>query len=330
MTHMTKLPLVYILLFLVVGLVSCEKKDKAITLPAKGDGIAMQVDMGEKYDFQFFISLQNNNIVHISPTKNWDLAFSCDPNSHAVFLNGAKLMSAINTHKSNIADVNISDTSDKADMWKYDNASGSIDSTVIGDWKKNHEVYIIKLNNTSNKVRKIKFLSEDIFEYKIEVADLPASVPMVITIPKRAQYNYTYFSFDFLAEVENVEPNKQSWDLQITSYNFTFYDQNPILPYVVTGILLNPTGTTAYKDSLINYNNINAEFALAAPLSSNKDVIGFDWKKYDIDKNLYTIDNRYSYVIKTKDDSYYKLRFLDFYSQTGVKGSPKFEFQQLK
>ncbi len=327
---MTKLSHIIILFLLVATLLSCEKKDTPITLPAKGDGIAMQVDMGEKYDFQYFISLQNNHIVHISPTRNWDLAFSCDPNSHAVFLNGAKLMSAINTHKSNMADVSVGDTSDKADAWKYDNASGNIDSTVIGDWKKSNEVYIIKLSNTSNKVRKIKFLSEDLFQFKFEVADLPAAVPTVVTIPKRAQYNYTYFSFDFLAEVEDVEPNKSSWDLQVTVYNYTFYDQNPILPYVVTGILLNPTGTSAYKDSVSLYNNINADFALAVPLSNQKDVIGFDWKKYDIDKNLYTVDSRYNFVVKTKDDSYYKLRFLDFYSPSGIKGSPKFEFFQLK
>ena len=66
------------------------------------------------------------------------------------------------------------------------------------------------------------------------------------------------------------------------------------------------------------------------PLSNHKDVTGFDWKKYDIDKNLYTVDSRYNYIVKTKSDSYYKLRFLDFYSASGIKGSPKFEFLQLK
>ncbi len=317
-------------LFIACIFISCEKKEKPITLPPKGDGTAMQVDMGASYDFQYFISLQNSNIVHISPTRNWDLAFSCAPDNHAIFLNGAKLMSAFNTHKTNFADVGSADTSDKSNVWKYDNASGSMDSTVIGDWKNKQEIFIIKLSNTSNKVRKIKFISEDLFEYKIEVADLPAAIPTTLTIPKRADQNYTYFSFDFLAEVENVEPNKSSWDLQFTLYNYTFYDQNPVLPYVVNGVLLNPNGTSACKDSVTPYNSINAEFALSAPLSTQKDVIGYDWKKYDIDKNLYTVESKYNYIIKTKTGSYYKLRFLDFYSPTGVKGSPRFEFKQLK
>ena len=311
-------------------LVSCEKKDRSITLPPKGDGSVLQVDMGATYEFQYYISLANNAIVHISPTKNWDLAFSCDPNSHAVFMNGAKLMSAINTHKTNFADVGVADTLDKSHEWKYDNASGLIDSTVIGDWKNKNEIFLIKLNSVGNKVRKIRFVSEDIFEFKIEVADFPSAIPTTITIPKRADHNYTYFSFDMLAEVEEVEPNKSGWDLQITLYNYTFYDQNPVLPYIVNGVLLNPNGTSACKDSLTGYTTIDGNFASTLTLSERKDVIGFDWKSYDIDKNLYTVNDKYSYVIKTQSGSYFKLRFLDFYSSSGVKGSPKFEFEQIK
>ncbi len=311
-------------------LLSCEKKEKSITLPPKGDGSVMQVDMGATYEFQYFVSLTNNRIVHISPTKNWDLAFSCDPNSHAVFLNGAKLMSAINTHKTDFADVGAADTLDKAHAWQYDNASGVIDSTVIGDWKNKNEIYLIRLNNAGNKVRKIRFVSEDIFEFKIEVGDFPSAIPVMLSIPKRADHNYTYFSFDMLAEVADVEPTKSSWDLQITLYNYTFYDQTPVLPYVVNGVLLNPHHTSAYKDSLTAYTAIDEAFATSVPLSDRKDVIGFDWKSYDIDKNLYSVVDRYNYVINTQNGSYFKLRFLDFYSADGVKGSPKFEFQQLK
>ncbi|HQW46436.1 MAG: HmuY family protein [Bacteroidetes bacterium] len=321
---------ILVFLFVAVLLSSCEKKDTSIILPPKGNGTAMQVDMGENYDYQYFISLQQNSIVHISPTKNWDLAFSCDPNSHAIFLNGAKLMSGINTHKLKMTDVGSSDTTDKSKSWTYDNASGNIDSTVIGDWKQNNEVYIIKLSNTNNHVRKIKIISSDIFEYTLQVAELNATNFTTIKIPKKATQNYTYFSFDLLTEVPNVEPDKDTWDLQVTLFNYTFYDQNPILPYVVNGVLINPNGTTAYKDSLSVYNNIDAAFALSVPLSPAKDVIGFDWKKYDIDKNLYTVDNRYSYIVKTKSQSYFKLHFLDFYGPTGIKGSPKFEFEQLK
>ena len=321
---------IYILLISIFLFASCEKKDSPIILPPKGNGNVMHVDMGENYDYQFFISLENNKIVHISSTHNWDLAFSSKPNEHGIYLNGAKLMSAINTHKTNFADVGFTDSLDKGGKWKYDEASGLIDSTAIGDWTQKNEVYLIKLSNTSNQIRKIKFLSEDIYEYKVEVGDINSTEGAVLTILKNKQQNYTYFSFDFLSTVNGVEPNNTDWDIQITTYNYTFFDQNPILPYIVNGALLNPNGTIAYKDSLNVYNNLDENFATSHALSSKKNTIGYDWKKYDIDKNLYSIDNRYSYIIKTQSGQYFKLHFLDFYSSTGIKGSPKFEFEQIK
>ena len=89
--------------------------------------------------------------------------------------------------------------------------------------------------------------------------------------------------------------------------------------------------TSAYKDSLTDYNAINLNFATNAPLSYNRDVIGYDWKFYDYTASnpMYTIVKKYNYIIKNQNDHLFKLHFLDFYSSSGVKGSPKFEFYQL-
>lgn len=64
---------------------ACEKKETPITLPPKGDGAVMQVDMGETYEYQYFINLQTQQIVHISPISNWDLALQCGENDSAIF-----------------------------------------------------------------------------------------------------------------------------------------------------------------------------------------------------------------------------------------------------
>lgn len=323
----------YKIIFILIGtltLFSCEKKDTPITLPPKGNGSMLQTDLGDNFEKQYFINLQNSNIVHISNSKNWDLAFSCKPNDHGVFLNGGKLMSVYNTGKKYFSAIRLEDTIGNASHWKYDYVNGMIDSSAIGDWKKDSNIYLIKLNNQDGKVKKIKFVSEDIFEYTIQVGDIVATTPITITIPKMTTKNYTYFSFDLMSIIEDVEPSKTSWDMVLTVYNHTFYEQNPPLPYIVTGVLLNPNGTSAYKDSLTGYLNIDASFATSVPLSQERNVIGFDWKKYNIDENLYTIDNRYSYIIKNRMGSIFKLRFLDYYGATGKRGTPKFEFEQLK
>jgi hypothetical protein len=308
---------------------SCEKKDKPITLPAKGDGTVMQLDMGENYEYQYYVSLQEQKIVHISRTDNWDLAFQSDDNQHGVFLNGGKGMAAYATSKTDFAQVNDSDTSEMEKRWKIDQACGLQDSSAIGNWKNKNEVYIIRLDKSGKKLRKIKITYEDAYQYIISVGDINTAIPASITILKNKDQNFTYFSFSFLTTVEDVEPQKDFWDIKATLYSYTFYDQNPPLPYVVNGFLLNPNNTQAYKDSLTGYINIKKDFATSVPLSSIQDVIGFDWKNYNIDNNIYTVVPTYSYIIKTRSNAYFKLRFLDFYSASGVKGSPKYEFQPL-
>jgi len=58
-------------------------------------------------------------------------------------------------------------------------------------------------------------------------------------------------------------------------------------------------------------------------------VIGYEWKYYNFDAALYTIEPGLAYVIRDRDGFYYKLRFIDFYSEGGEKGYPKFEYVRL-
>jgi hypothetical protein len=316
-----------------VSLSACNKKDKAIVLPPQNGGSYLQTNMGENYENQFFIDLSTRKIVYTSPINNWELAFESNGNSNGIFLNGGKNMACYNTHDTNFSTISENDTSKTDFKWSYDKACGLIDSNAIGKWANgfntNNDVYIVKLNNSGKDLSKLRILSSDLFQYIIEVGDINSSFPAKITIPKNEYLNYTYFSFYTLSTVENVEPAKKNWDITLTRYNNTFYDQKPALNYVVVGCLLNPSNTVAYKDSLTDYNKITKQFAEATAYSKHRDVIGFNWKKYDFGVGTYTIAPNYNYIIKTQDDRYFKLRFLDFYSATGVKGSPKFEFQPL-
>ncbi len=322
----------YILASLVfLSFMACEKKEKPITLPPKGDGQMLQVNMGETYEYQFFINLEEQKIVHISKIDSWDLALQSGSNQHAVFLNGGKGMAAYNTHKTKFEDVSYSDTLQAKSQWSYDSPTGLTDSSAIGNWETSHPVYLIKLDETGSNVRKLQITYEDQFQYTLSVGDISSTIPASITVVKNPDCNFTYFSFSLLTTVADVEPAKDSWDLQVTRYNYTFYEENPPLRYIVNGVLLNPTSTFAYKDSLSDYNNINVDFATSVPLSSLRDVIGYDWKYIDFTATnpIYTIVKKYNYVVKNQNNHLFKLHFLDFYSSTGVKGSPKFEFYQF-
>ncbi len=309
---------------------ACEKKETPITLPPKGDGAVMQVDMGETYEYQYFINLQTQQIVHISPISNWDLALQCGENDSAIFLNGGNGMSAFNTNKTDFATVGYGDTTNSSKKWRYDGSGGEADSTAIDSRNQKRNVYLIRLDNTYTKIRKFQISYEDAFEYIILVGDINSTQAAPITIYKNKDKNFVYFSFDFLATVPDVEPDKNTWDLEVTRYNYTFFDQEPDLHYVVNGILLNPSNTYGYKDSVHTYTEMTPTLVTQIALTNKKDIIGYDWKKYDIDKNIYTIDSRYNYFIQNQNGSIFKMRFLDYYSTSGIKGSPKFEFNQIK
>lgn len=323
---------IYIALSLALtSLVSCLKNETPITLPEKGNGTLMQVDMGENYEFQYYINLRQNKIVLVNRHNNWDLALECKSNGHAIYLNGGEAMAAYNTNKQDFSLVNGMDVSKASENWQYDRPSGNIDSTAIGNWKLSNDVYIIRLDKDGNKLRKLQITYEDNFQYILAVGDINSVSSASITIKKNPNQNFVYFSFDLLKTIEGVEPaDKTTWDLQATLYSFIFYDQKPALPYVVNGFMLNPNETLGYKDSLNEYNAIDGNFLPSIVLTSQNDIIGYDWKQYDINSNLYSVNKKYNYIIKTQNDAVFKIRFLDFYSATGVKGSPKFEFNQIQ
>ena len=56
-------------------------------------------------------------------------------------------------------------------------------------------------------------------------------------------------------------------------------------------------------------------------------MIGYDWKSYN--SGTYEVDINKNYIIKTTEDLYYKIHFIDFYNDQGEKGTPKFEISSL-
>jgi hypothetical protein len=95
--------------------------------------------------------------------------------------------------------------------------------------------------------------------------------------------------------------------------------------------LLNPNNTTAVLDSTTGYEKITIDNILNYKFSSARDAIGYNWKFFDrTGTALYTTDKMKTYIIRNRNNKYWKLHFLDFYNSAGVKGSPSFEFERLQ
>ena len=98
---------------------------------------------------------------------------------------------------------------------------------------------------------------------------------------------------------------------------------------MVTGVLHNFYATRTYRDTVIGFEYFNFDDALNLPYQEDVNTIGYNWKEYNYTSGQYILKPEINYVIKTQNDIYYKIHFIDFYNNLGEKGTPVFEFQKL-
>ena len=82
-------------------------------------------------------------------------------------------------------------------------------------------------------------------------------------------------------------------------------------------------------DTINNFNDITYEMIGDYYFKNNNDMVGYNWKEYDLNAGEYTVFSNINYIIQDNNNKYYKLHFIDFYNNLGEKGYPKFEIQEL-
>ncbi|MBN9483529.1 MAG: HmuY family protein [Bacteroidetes bacterium] len=324
-----------ILVCLSMFFVSCEKQDQPIVLPPPSGAQHASVDMGEDYTDQVFYNLASGKIVYTSKVSSWHLAFESTPLGYHIYINGERDFSVFNTHRTEMQDVY--DTSMvNGKPWQIDDYNGTSNATAIGEWlngagSSKREVFILKCNpgdiaDTFLKIQ-LGYTSEG---YILTYGKLRDNAPKTVVIPKDHNYNFVFFSLKD-ERITTPEPPKNTWDIVFTHYRSTqLIYNNAVFPYQVSGVLLNASNTTAAVDSVTPYQNMNADKISGMHFSDARDIIGFNWKDYDRVVGHYTVKQNKVYVIKTQDNKYFKMHFLDFYNAQGIKGNPSFEYEQMQ
>jgi len=300
----------------------CEKDELPKPVSGNPSANTVQVSMGSDYGNQLFFDLATNTIVSQNMRDIWDLGFAGEGNE--IILNSSKFMSLSKTDFTDLANVTSSTPVD----WHYDNHAGKADSMAFYQWELD-KVYIINRGQglAGEQLGKLKMqiIGVDETSYTIRWgATLNAATFETATFQRSDLHNFTFFSFTSSGTV-SVEPEKDQWDLCFTSYTFNFHDGTP---YLVTGVLTNRNLVRAYE-SEIAFGDIDYGYASSLDYPADIDIIGYDWKVYDFDLATYTIDFSNAYVVKSVQERYYKIRFLDFYDSMGAKGAPTFEVQEL-
>ncbi len=315
---------------LLAFLASCEKEEKPYTLPPPGPAKLDQVSMGSDYSKIIFYDL-NTQKATVKSLGDWDLAFEANTKGIHALLNGGKGVQIApmgDTVFERAYDVS------KA-KWKWDPTTFNLDSTAIGDWASEDylvtgEVYLLDRSEKSNEeqYKKLKLVSVNDQAYVLRSSNLDGSDDFYFSVPKDERVNFIYLHLD-KGVLADFEPPKDAWDFKFVRYRYVYYDMQPIVPYEVNGVILNPNNVQVADTRSIEFEDLTLDSALTLNFTTRRDFIGWDWKTYDFDAEAFVTDIKRIFVIKSYSDVYYKLRFIDFYDENGVKGAPSFELQRL-
>ncbi|WP_027418960.1 HmuY family protein [Crocinitomix catalasitica] len=312
-----------VLLILAV-LVACEKEEIPVPAHIPGDGETNTIELGQYYENQLFFDLGTNTVVASNLKSAWDLSFESAEDGFHIFLNSAKGMAI---HRSDLSFDAITSADDL--VWKWDAHSGNIDSTAIGNWQLSDQLYVIDRGydhtGTHLGYYKLKVNAFDATSYTILVGDISSSTGVEKVVMKDASRHLTYYHLE-TGTIE-IAPKDELYDIVFTQYTYLFTE--PEMPYLVSGVLLNRQNTLAIELKETDYNSVNLSDIIDLELSGELDAIGYEWKFYAYDEGVYLIDPDKVYIIKTADGLYYKLHFVGFYNESGLKGYPSIEIQQL-
>ncbi|MEN8229540.1 MAG: HmuY family protein [Bacteroidota bacterium] len=324
-----------LILILTLTLTSCFEEDELVPAHEQGNLEEGQAALGSGYENQVFFDLHGNMEVSSNLISEWDLSFESSSGEWLIRLNSSKFMVAGNSY-----DTTFAANHNQTDLeMLFDSSDGNPDSTAIGTWFQSDEdstwshrhVYLVDRGTDDQfkpvGLKKIRFeISGE--NYLIRFANPDNSSDTTILISRDPAKARIYFSLE--NGIVDIAPLPHTWTLLFSKYTTMLVtNEGENYPYLVMGALLNPNGVTAALDTIHNFMDMELADTIDLELSSRTDVIGYEWKYYNFDAGLYTIEPGLAYVIRDRDGFYYKLRFIDFYSDSGEKGYPKFEYIRL-
>ncbi len=314
---------------LTLTLFACERPEKAIQPYDRGGVTTTTIPMASNYKFQIFYSLDSNKIVKTVSRMDWDLAFSSG-DTPIILTNTGRGIYIAGTNKSKISEI--TDTVGLKFYWGQ--PSLNHDSLAFGRWWiGTPRVFVINMGYDLNGIPLgfIKCMPELLADKRLKLtwSALENNLEKSIVVSKASDRNFNYVSL-IENKLADIEPPNNQWDLLFTQYvKLLFAPPYPATRnYEVVGALINPYRIEAGFGFDKPFSEINSN-SIPSKLYNHRDVIGFDWKWFDIGTNSYTVNPAMNYIIKTSEGFYYKLHFLDFYDDKGVKGFPKFEFSKI-
>ena len=313
-------------IFFAVVLSSCWKEEIPINANALDGDNSILIRMGSDYGNQIWYDIDNREVIQQNRKDIWDLGFILEDGNVYVRLNTANAATALATNASELIELT---TNPSGAIFRTDHPNGSLDSLAIGLISFPSNVYIINrgFSTTGESLGnwKVRFISYESNKITFEMARMNGANLRTVSLDITTSQSWNCYSIENNQKVD-WEPNDR-WHFCFTQYSHVFYE--PYQPYLVTGVLSNPATTQVAEINDKSFDEIDLILATQLSYSSNADIIGYDWKFYDFDIQLFTMEEEMLFVVNTISGEYYKLRFTDFYDEEGQRGAPKFDLVAL-
>ncbi|MCB0547990.1 MAG: T9SS type A sorting domain-containing protein [Phaeodactylibacter sp.] len=291
----------------------------------------VQVAVGASYSQQAFYTLSNNEKTVLA-NESWDLAFGTAAQGAAIFYNEAAKasftgeapqLSLYLAPTNNFADeVNLSLITDTLYNPEIDWDNGAFNSiknendpddygwgafdtgtqSILGN-----KVYALQLRNGTWKKIFIESMANGIFTMKY--ANLDGTGENTVTINKADYSGSPLAFFSFTSGTATASPS--GWDLLFTRYRTPLDPgDGEVIQYMVTGVLSAP-GVEVAEARNIDPETVDYTLYLDS-LGSQLDIIGQDWKFFDLGASMWIVDLSRAYFVKTAGNHLWKLVFYTF------------------
>lgn len=280
------------------------------------------VSTGAGYTNSVFYSLENGEVANVS-NEDWDVAFNTSLFGVDIRINDGKGVELYTYPNGDTADFMTLDTAgiagwtpnyNSSESWDYgafnDGANGgsfdygwgvynSTTHYVTGD-----SVFVIKTLAGAYKKIWIESLASGHYNYKYSDIDNSNMVSESIQLSTYSDKNYFYYSLDNGTVIDR-EPATGTWDFVATKY---LAPQPQGGYYSSTGVLTNRGLKTREARNTPTASALWGDFTEEEAI----DVMGYDWKSFNMTTYSYDIEADLSYFISDRAGNIWHIIFTGF------------------
>lgn len=318
---------------------SCFQEDERVMPHIPGEGQAFEMELSI-YENQLYFDFNTGTVLSAVPNDSWTMAFAAGVDDWQIRINSGGLYAVHPSGFYNFEEV-VSVTT--ASLYHFDASGGNPDSCAFNNWLARsgenyvptNEIFLIGQFDGVKYLPKwrIRIDSVNSSAYFISYSKMTGNIQS-FEIPKDNSRNFVHLKLDESPEIVQIEPPKSDWDLLFGQYGTILYDDYGVpTPYFVRGVLINPYLVEVSSDTTKNFEDIVYDDFENYSFNDTQDYIGYDWKDVEIDLEnntaVYIVRTDISWLVKASSGYYVKMRFVNFYNQSGVKGYPGFEYVKL-